>query len=286
MSTPEPFDTVLVVDFGAQYAQLIARRVREAHVYSEIVPRTMPVAEMLAARARQAIIFSGGPASVHVEGAPSIDAGDLRRSACRCSASVTARSSSRCSSAARSPRPGAASTAAPRSRRRRRVGCSSARLPAEQDVWMSHFDSITARARRVRRSPRAPTTRRSPRSRTASAAIYGVQFHPEVAHTPRGPGGAEAVPLRRVPAAGRRGRTRRSSSTPVDEIRAQVGARAGDLRAVRRRRLRGRGRARAQGRRRPAHVRVRRHRAACVRARASRSSETFRRQFKASTSCT
>ena len=68
----EPFDTVLVVDFGAQYAQLIARRVREAHVYSEIVPRDMPIAEMLTRRPR-GIIFSGGPASVHVEGAPSID---------------------------------------------------------------------------------------------------------------------------------------------------------------------------------------------------------------------
>src|SRR6476659_3759262 len=67
-------DLVLVVDFGAQYAQLIARRVREAHVYSEIVPHTMPIEEMLA-RKPAGIIFSGGPKSVHVEGAPSIDAG-------------------------------------------------------------------------------------------------------------------------------------------------------------------------------------------------------------------
>src|SRR5438067_803710 len=72
MATAEPFDTVLVVDFGAQYAQLIARRVREAHVYSEIVPRDMPVSEMLARRPK-GIIFSGGPKSVHVEGAPSVD---------------------------------------------------------------------------------------------------------------------------------------------------------------------------------------------------------------------
>jgi GMP synthase (glutamine-hydrolysing) len=66
-------DLVLVVDFGAQYAQLIARRVREARVYSEIVPHTMPVAEMLA-RGPKAIILSGGPSSVYEPGAPNVDA--------------------------------------------------------------------------------------------------------------------------------------------------------------------------------------------------------------------
>src|SRR5689334_1142142 len=70
--TAEPFDTVLVVDFGAQYAQLIARRVREARVFSEIVPSTMPVADMLAKRPR-AIILSGGPSSVYEPGAPQVD---------------------------------------------------------------------------------------------------------------------------------------------------------------------------------------------------------------------
>src|SRR3954462_5543038 len=70
--TPE-HDLVLVVDFGAQYAQLIARRVREARVYSEIVPHTTPVAEMLA-REPKAIILSGGPSSVYEPGAPNVDA--------------------------------------------------------------------------------------------------------------------------------------------------------------------------------------------------------------------
>ena len=60
-------DVVFVVDFGAQYAQLIARRVREAHVYSEIVRNTI-TADEIRKRKPKAIIFSGGPASVHVKG--------------------------------------------------------------------------------------------------------------------------------------------------------------------------------------------------------------------------
>ena len=63
---------VLVVDFGAQYAQLIARRVREARVYSEIVPHSMPVEEILAKQPR-ALILSGGPSSVYADGAPRLD---------------------------------------------------------------------------------------------------------------------------------------------------------------------------------------------------------------------
>src|ERR1700683_2227332 len=77
VSGPGGFDTVLVVDFGAQYAQLIARRVRECHVYSEIVPSTMPAEQMLA-RHPQAIILSGRPSPFSADGAPPAPPGLLQ----------------------------------------------------------------------------------------------------------------------------------------------------------------------------------------------------------------
>ena len=142
-------DLVLVVDFGAQYAQLIARRVREAHVYSEIVSRSMPIAEMLA-RKPKAIILSGGPASVHVDGAPSIDpaiydagvpmlgicygaqlvARDLGGEVAKTGAGEYGRTDARASSGS---------------------SLLLADQPDEQVVWMSHFDSMTQAPAGLRR---------------------------------------------------------------------------------------------------------------------------------------
>ncbi len=180
-----PDEKVLVVDFGAQYAQLIARRVREADVYSEIVPHDLTAAEV-AAKEPSAIILSGGPKSVHVEGAPLIDpevyelgvpilgicygaqlialqlggdvggggAGEYGRTVMHRNADVP-------------------STLLPDS------------LPENQTVWMSHFDAVTE----------VPdgfvATATSPGAKVAvlenpEKKIWGVQYHPEVAHTPHG----------------------------------------------------------------------------------------------------
>ena len=92
MSGTPGYDTVLVVDFGAQYAQLIARRVRAEHVYSEIVPASTTAAEMLA-RDPRGVILSGGPKSVNEPSAPRSTL-SCSLAAFRCSASATALSSS------------------------------------------------------------------------------------------------------------------------------------------------------------------------------------------------
>jgi GMP synthase (glutamine-hydrolysing) len=178
----DPFDTVLVVDFGAQYAQLIARRVREAHVYSEIVPRDMPVAEMLA-RKPKGIIFSGGPKSVHVEGAPTIDDAVYRGGVpilgiCYGAQLVAQQLGGEV----------ARSGTGEYGRTALEVTSSSSlfgELPLQQEVWMSHADSIVAAP------PGFKVTARTEAVPVAALedgdrGVYGVQFHPEVAHTPRG----------------------------------------------------------------------------------------------------
>src|SRR5205807_5079819 len=176
------FDAILVVDFGAQYAQLIARRVREAHVYSEIVPHTMPAAEMLARRPK-AIILSGGPKSVHVESAPVMDP-DVYRSGVPVlgicyGAQLLAHQLG--GSVARTGRGEYGRTPltvlAP--------SLLFADQPGEQDVWMSHFDAIASAPDGFAVTARAPDAPVAALE-DASRLLYGVQFHPEVVHTERG----------------------------------------------------------------------------------------------------
>ena len=176
------FDNVLVVDFGAQYAQLIARRVREAHVYSEIVPRTMPLAEMLA-RKPAGIILSGGPASVHVPGAPTIDAalydsGVPVLGICYGAQLVAQQLGGEV----------ARTGVAEYGRTALELTASSglfAGLPSEQDVWMSHADSIVRAPEGFRVTARTAAVPIAALE-DVDRAVYAVQFHPEVAHTVRG----------------------------------------------------------------------------------------------------
>jgi GMP synthase (glutamine-hydrolysing) len=180
--TPE-HDTVLVLDFGAQYAQLIARRVREARVYSEIVPRTASVAELLARRPR-GIIFSGGPASVHVDGAPSVDpalyeAGVPILGICY-GAQLVARQLG-----GEVRRTGGGEYGRTPLTRTDARSLLLGDTPAEQTVWMSHGDAIVAvpaGATVTATTPGTPVAAFEDRDR----ALYATQFHPEVLHTERG----------------------------------------------------------------------------------------------------
>ncbi len=172
-------DRVVVVDFGAQYAQLIARRVREAHVYSEIVPRTMPADRLLAHRPA-ALILSGGPASVYEPGAPGLDPAVLRAGVpvlgiCY-GAQVLARELG-----GRVERTGRAEYGRTQLEVRR-TGPLFRDQPERQTVWMSHTDTITAPP------PGAAVLAATPDTPVAAFGdperrCYGVQFHPEVAHT-------------------------------------------------------------------------------------------------------
>ena len=173
---------VLVVDFGAQYAQLIARRVREAHVYSEIVPHSATAAEL---RARQpaGIILSGGPKSVYDIPAPSVDpaiydAGIPILGICYGAQLLTQQLGGEVARTGRGEY----------GRTRLTVTAPSplfADWPPEAEVWMSHADAITSVPDgfvATASSPDAPVAALDDPER----AIYGVQFHPEVVHTERG----------------------------------------------------------------------------------------------------
>jgi len=179
----ESFDTVLVVDFGAQYAQLIARRVREAHVYSEIVPHTI-TAEEIRARNPVGVIFSGGPASVHQDGAPRIDPAvyDLGTPVLGICYGAQLVALQLGGDVAKTGKGEYGRTALHVTGESILFGHD---LPAEQPVWMSHFDTIVAAPAgftATANTPETPVAVLESRERK----IFGVQFHPEVAHTPRG----------------------------------------------------------------------------------------------------
>ena len=175
-------DVVLVVDYGAQYAQLIARRVREAHVYSEIVAHTTPVSELVARRPK-AIILSGGPASVYAEGAPQTDPGLFATGIpvfgiCYGFQAMTQALGGEVSHTGRSEF----------GRTTLEVGDPGVLLrglPSVQQVWMSHGDAVTTPP---------PGFSVSASSSGAPVAAFedvtrrfaGVQFHPEVLHSEHG----------------------------------------------------------------------------------------------------
>jgi GMP synthase (glutamine-hydrolysing) len=171
-----------VIDFGAQYAQLIARRVRECHVYSEIVPFDTPVTE-LEARMPAGLILSGGPASVYEPGAPSVDPalfelGIPALGICYGQQAMAQALGGRVErTGAREYGRTELSVLAP--------GVLLADLPAEETVWMSHSDTVTAAP------PGFSVTARTSSTPVAAMEdpgrrLFGVQFHPEVAHTSRG----------------------------------------------------------------------------------------------------
>jgi GMP synthase (glutamine-hydrolysing) len=172
---------VLVLDLGGQYAQLIARRVRDARVYSELVPHTLSVAEVRRRNPR-ALILSGGPASVYAEGAPRVDEalfelGIPTLGICYGAQLMALELGGE-----------VARTGASEFGKTELDGGSGALfdgLPDAQTVWMSHRDTVTA--------PPAGATVTGRSASTPVAAfedpvrrLYGVQFHPEVVHTPYG----------------------------------------------------------------------------------------------------
>jgi len=175
-------DTVLVLDFGAQYAQLIARRVRECHVYSEVVPFDVDPA-VVRARGTRAIILSGGPASVYEAGAPALDPGLLDLGIPVLGLCYGQQAMARALGGAVEPTGVREYGRATLTAETRSVLFRD--LPAEQAVWMSHGDTVTAAppgARITARTAAAPVAG----FEDAARGLYGVQFHPEVAHTPRG----------------------------------------------------------------------------------------------------
>jgi GMP synthase (glutamine-hydrolysing) len=172
---------VLVVDFGAQYAQLIARRVREARVYSEVIPHTATVDE-IKAKDPAAIVLSGGPASVYADGAPQLDPAifDLDVPVFGICYGFQAMAQALGGTVAHT-----GTSEYGRTDLKVSGGELHLDLPASQPVWMSHGDAVTAAPEGfsvVATSAGAPVAAFENRARR----LAGVQYHPEVLHTPHG----------------------------------------------------------------------------------------------------
>ncbi|MFA5843686.1 MAG: glutamine-hydrolyzing GMP synthase [Coriobacteriia bacterium] len=176
-------ETVLVVDFGAQYAQLIARRVRECKVYSEIVPHDITI-EDLRARKPAALILSGGPASVYADGAPKMDPRIYDLGVPILGLCYGAQLMALDLGGA-VPKTDVGEYGFARLSVLAEDSAIFDGLPLEQQVWMSHRDSVGTPPPGFRISARTETTGVAAME-DPSRRLYATQFHPEVAHTPHG----------------------------------------------------------------------------------------------------
>ncbi len=180
-TSPEP-GVVAVLDFGSQFAQLIARRVRELNVYSELLPHDTPLAE-LERRGVRAIILSGGPKSVYDPGAPrpdgSIWSGRLPVLGICYGAQLMA------IELGGDVMPASKREYGPATVQITQDDGLFAGIDREQPVWMSHGDSITRLPEGFHATAQTDST---PYAGLAAPdrRLYGIQFHPEVVHTPRG----------------------------------------------------------------------------------------------------
>jgi GMP synthase (glutamine-hydrolysing) len=171
---------VVVVDFGAQYAQLIARRVREANCFSEVVPSTMPVGELLA-KDPAAIILSGGPSSVYEEGAPSLDPALLEAGVPVFGMCYGFQSMAQALGGS-VEKTGLSEFGATQAMVSDTTSTLFNGQPDEQSVWMSHGDSVAVAPEGMRVTA---TTAGAPVAAFEDDArrLYGVQWHPEVMHS-------------------------------------------------------------------------------------------------------
>jgi GMP synthase (glutamine-hydrolysing) len=172
---------VLVVDLGGQYSQLIARRVRECRVYSELVGHSISP-EAVLAKNPLALVLSGGPASVYAEGAPKVDPAIFELGVPTLGICYGMQLMAQ-DLGGRVERTGVSEFG--KTDLKAEGGELFTNLPPEQVAWMSHRDSVTAPpagSRVVASSPAAPIAAFEDPERR----LYGVQFHPEVVHTPFG----------------------------------------------------------------------------------------------------